>query len=64
MLNGRWYAIRLKERIAAPDADFQKERQQLIQSLLPVKQREAVEKWLKGLRDKSKIVINPALTTD
>lgn len=64
MLNGRWYAIRLKERIAAPDAAFQKERQQLIQSLLPSKQREALEKWLKGLRDKAKIVINPALTTD
>jgi peptidyl-prolyl cis-trans isomerase D len=63
-VNGRWYAVRLKERIEVSVADFQKDRQKTMQVLLPKKQQEAVEQWLKGLKDKAKIVINPALTAD
>jgi peptidyl-prolyl cis-trans isomerase D len=59
--NGRWYAIRLKSRVEAGMAEFQKEKEQLRQSLLPKKQNEALEAWLKGLKDKAKIVLNPAL---
>lgn len=61
LINGRWYAVRLKQRIAADAAGFQKEKEQLRQTLLPKKQNDAVETWLKGLRDKAKIVLNPAL---
>jgi len=60
-VNGRWYAVRLKQRTEADAAGFQKEKEQLRQTLLPRKQGEAVEAWLKGLRDKAKIVLNPAL---
>ncbi|MDD2321662.1 MAG: SurA N-terminal domain-containing protein [Geobacteraceae bacterium] len=63
-INGRWYAMRLKERIEADSAGFQKEKENIRRILLPRKQQEAQEAWLKGLRDKAKIVINPALTTD
>lgn len=60
-INGRWYAVRLKQRIAADAAGFMKEKEQLRQALLPRKQNEAIESWMKGLRDKAKIVLNPAL---
>lgn len=63
-VNGRWYAVRLKERTEVPVADFQRDRQKTIQVLLPTKQQEAVEKWLKGLKEKAKIVINPALSAE
>jgi peptidyl-prolyl cis-trans isomerase D len=63
-VNGRWYAVRLKERTEVPVAEFQKNRQKTIEVLLPIKQQEAVEQWLKGLKGKAKIVINPALTAD
>jgi peptidyl-prolyl cis-trans isomerase D len=63
-VNGRWYAVLLKERTEAPVADYQKEREKTMQALLAEKQQEALEKWLKGLKDKAKIVINPALITD
>ncbi len=63
-INGRWYAIRLKERIEADTAGFQKDKEKIRQTLLPRKRQEAQQAWLKGLRDKAKIVINPALTTD
>lgn len=64
LVQGRWYAVRLKERIETPIADFEKEKRKTIQALLPVKQQEAVEKWLAALKDKAKIVINPALTAE
>ncbi len=60
-VNGRWYAVRLKQRTEADAAAFQKEKEQLRQALLPRKQNEAIESWMKGLRDKAKIVIDPAL---
>jgi len=60
-VNGRWYAVRLKSRVEADMADFQKEKERLRQSLLPKKQNEALEAWLKGLKDKAKVVVNPAL---
>ncbi|HOP41212.1 MAG TPA: SurA N-terminal domain-containing protein [Geobacteraceae bacterium] len=63
-VNGHWYAVRLKDKIESSVSDFQKEREKIIQSLLPAKQQKALEKWLQGLKDKAKIVINPALTTD
>ncbi len=56
-----WYAIKLKNRVEADTAEFQKTKEQIKQTLLPAKREEAVVNWLKGLRSKAKIEINPLL---
>jgi len=61
LVGGRWYAVRLDSRKEADLAEFQKQKEQIRQALLPRKRNEALEAWLKGLRDKARIVINPAL---
>jgi len=63
-VGNRWYGIRLKQRIEAPKAEFDKARQQIKQKLLPKKQEESLAAWIKGLREKARIEINPALKTD
>jgi peptidyl-prolyl cis-trans isomerase D len=63
-VNGRWYAMRLKQRIEADRGGFIKDKEKIKETLLPKKQQEAQEAWLKGLREKAKIVINPALMTN
>ncbi|GFO69111.1 peptidylprolyl isomerase [Geomonas limicola] len=60
-IGDRWYAVKLKSRIDAPTADLAKQSGTIKQSLLPKKQQEALDTWLKGLRAKAKIEINPAL---
>jgi peptidyl-prolyl cis-trans isomerase D len=60
----RWYAVRLKQRIDAPKADFEKTREELKKKMLPKKQEEALEKWTKDLRAKAKIEINQALVAE
>jgi len=60
-VGNRWYAVRLKQRTEAPKADFEKGKEELKKKLLPKKQEEALEKWLKELRAKAKIEINQAL---
>ncbi|ABQ27040.1 SurA N-terminal domain-containing protein [Geotalea uraniireducens] len=59
-----WYAVKLKQRTEANTADFQKSKEQLKQALLPKKQQETLDNWLKELKSKAKIVINPAITAD
>ncbi len=63
-VNGRWYAIRLKKRIEADRGGFIQEKENIRKVLLPKKQQEAQEAWLKGLREKAEIDINPALAND
>ena len=63
-VNGTWYVIKLKNRIQAPKDDFSRQKEAIRAKLLPQKQEEAVNTWLKGLRDKSTIVINPALMAE
>ena len=60
-VGNRWYAVRLKQRTEAPRADFDKAKDELKKKILPKKQEEALEKWLKDLRAKAKIEINQAL---
>ena len=60
-VGNRWYAVRLKQRSEAPKADFEKAKEELKKKLLPRKQEEALEKWIKELRAKAKIEINQAL---
>ena len=60
----RWYAMKLKNRIAADTADFQKSKEQIKQSLLPKKQQDALDAWLKDLKAKAKIEINSAILAE
>lgn len=63
-VGNRWFAVRLKQRIEAPKADFETSKEQIKQKLLPKKQEEAQAKWIKELREKAKIEINPTLLTE
>ncbi|MDK9718864.1 MAG: peptidylprolyl isomerase, partial [Trichlorobacter sp.] len=62
LVGNRWYAVRLKQRNAAPQAVFTVSKDEIKKRMLPAKQEEALRNWLKELRSKAKIVINPALT--
>lgn len=63
-IGDRWYAIRLKSRIAADTATFQQTKEQLKKAMLPKKQQEVLDAWLKDLKAKAKIETNQALLTD
>jgi len=63
-VGNRWYAVRLKQRLEAPKAEFDKSREELKKKLLPKKQDDALTAWIKELRAKAKIEINPAITAD
>ncbi|WP_129128274.1 peptidylprolyl isomerase [Geomonas oryzae] len=60
----RWYAVSLKSRTEAPLADLAAKAPGIKAALLPKKQQEVLEKWVKGLRDKAKIDINPLVLQD
>jgi peptidyl-prolyl cis-trans isomerase D len=63
-VGNRWYAVRLKQRIEAPKAEFDKIKDELKKKILPKKQDEALTAWLKDLKSKAKIELNPALAAD
>ncbi|CAH2030065.1 peptidylprolyl isomerase [Trichlorobacter ammonificans] len=63
LVGNRWYAARLKQRIAAPADGFASRKEEIKARLLPVRQETALRDWLKELRAKAKIEINPALTS-
>jgi peptidyl-prolyl cis-trans isomerase D len=63
-VGNRWYAIRLKARTDSPRAEFDRNKDQIKQKMLPKKQEEALEKWTKDLRSKAKIEINTALVAE
>ena len=60
----RWYVIKLKSRTELNKEAFAREKEQIKQGLLPGKQKEALDKWLKDLKAKAKIEINQALLAD
>jgi len=60
----RWYAVRLKTRTETPTTDLAKNSESIKQALLPKKQQEALDSWLKELKAKAKIEINPAILGD
>jgi peptidyl-prolyl cis-trans isomerase D len=62
LVGNRWYAVRLKQRTAAPQGDFAARKDEIKNRMLPAKQEEALRNWLKELRSKAKIDINPAFT--
>jgi peptidyl-prolyl cis-trans isomerase D len=63
-VGNRWYAVRVKSRIEAPKAQFESAKEELKKKMLPKKQDDALTEWAKGLREKAKIEINPALLAD
>lgn len=64
LVDGRWVAVRLKQRLAAPQDGFAARKEEIKARLLPVRQEKALRDWLKELRGKAKIEINPGLTAD
>jgi len=64
LVGDRWYALKLKSRQAADTTEFQKSKEQLKQALLPKKQQDALDNWLKELKAKAKIELNNALLSD
>ena len=60
----RWYAVKLKARSEAPTTALAAEKEKIRQALVPKKQQEALDGWLKELKAKAKIVINPAILND
>lgn len=63
-VGGRWYAVKLKNRLEMNKDAFPQEKERIRQSLLPKKQQEALDTWLKELKGKAKIEINPAILAD
>ena len=64
LVGDRWYAFKLKDRQELNKEAFSKEKEQLKQNLLPKKQQEALDNWLKELKSKAKIDIHPSLLAD
>ncbi|MBT1073263.1 peptidylprolyl isomerase [Pelotalea chapellei] len=63
-VGNRWYAIRLKARTEAPRSEFDKNKEQLKKTMLPKKQEEALAAWVKDLKAKATIEVNPALVAE
>jgi len=63
-IGDRWYAVKLKQRVEAPKEEFLKSKEQIRLEVLPKKQDEAVQKWLKELKEKAKIETNPSVLAD
>jgi len=63
-VGNRWFAIRLKQRTEAPKADFDKTKEEYKKKILPQKQEDSISAWLKELRSKAKIEIDPAIAAD
>jgi len=63
-IGDRWFAIRLKNRIAADTAPFAQIKEQLKKEILPKKQQDEMSAWLKELKAKAKIEYNTNLIAD
>lgn len=63
-LDQKWVVIRLKNRIAAKGEDFQKSKEEIKKQILPKKQQEALDAWIKELKAAAKIEINQQLIAD
>lgn len=63
-IDQKWVVIRLKNRTAAKTEEFQKTREEIKKQLLPKKQQEALDAWIKELKAAAKIDINQQLIAD
>jgi peptidyl-prolyl cis-trans isomerase D len=60
----RWYVVKLKERTEMNKEELPKQKEQIKQTLLPKKQQDTLNLWMKDLKSKTKIEINPALLAE
>jgi peptidyl-prolyl cis-trans isomerase D len=60
-VDGRWVVVKLSERVEADKGEFEKQKEAIKKELLPKKQEEALDSWVKELRAKARIEINEAL---
>lgn len=60
----RWFVIKLKTRTEVDKDAFSKAKEEIKKALLPKKQQEVFANWMKDLRGKSKIEIDPALLAE
>ena len=63
-VGNRWCAVRVASRTEAPKEQYDAAKEELKKKMLPKKQEDALAEWAKGLREKAKIEINPALLAD
>jgi len=63
-LGDSWVVIKLKNRTVADASAFAASKDQIKQQLLPKKQQEALDEWIKELKAKAKIELNDALLTN
>lgn len=63
-IDQKWIVARLKNRTAASSEEFLKTKEEVKKQLLPKKQQEALDAWLKELRAAAKIEINEQLIAD
>jgi peptidyl-prolyl cis-trans isomerase D len=63
-IDSKWVVIRLKNRQPASTEEFQKIKEEIKKQILPKKQQDAVDAWLKELRGAAKIEINQQLIAD
>lgn len=63
-IDQRWVVVRLKNRTVAANEDFQKGKEDIKKQLLPKKQQEALDSWIKELKAAAKIEINQQLISE
>ncbi len=63
-IDQKWVVVRLKNRTAAGTEEFQKAKDTIKKQILPKKQQEALDAWIKELKATAKIEINQQLIAD
>jgi peptidyl-prolyl cis-trans isomerase D len=63
-IDQKWVVVKLKNRTPAAKEDFEKNKEEIKKQLLPKKQQEALDAWIKELRAAAKIEINQQLIAD
>jgi len=63
-IDQKWVVVRLKNRTVAKTEDFQKAKEEVKKQILPKKQQEALDAWIKELKAAAKIEINQQLIAD
>jgi peptidyl-prolyl cis-trans isomerase D len=63
-IDQKWVVIRLKNRTPAAKEEFDKNKETIKAQLLPKKQQEAIDAWLKELKAAAKIEINKQLIAE
>lgn len=63
-IDQKWVVIKLKNRTIANKDEFQKNKEEIKKQILPKKQQEALDNWIKELKAAAKIEINQQLLAD